>query len=481
MAFDKIIVLDDEMIIRKTLEQQLRKKRYSVAAASTLKEAQGLLGKDRFDLMFVDVQLPDGSGTELLEMFQRDPDAPMVIMITGFGSIDNAVECMRLGAFGYITKPFDQKQIEMEIRRAEDFSRALKVNRYYSDEIKGSSEMVGDSQAMQNLRKVIRRVARTDATVLIRGENGTGKELVAQELYRLSPRADMPFIKVNCAAVTETLMESEFFGHEKGSFTGATERREGRFELAHQGTILLDEISEIPAKLQAKLLRALQEQEFERVGGNKTIAVDVRVVASTNRKLEDAIAAGEFRQDLFYRLNVFPIHVPPLRERKEDINVLANAFLKRSCRKIGVKIPGFSDEAIRMLENHRWPGNVRELQNCVERAVILSEENVPVQSNALGLSSSPATLSSGAPAEPDAPAPAIAESTTNESIPPSEPEGVEAKSSPKTLEQIEKEHILSVLRQHEGNRTATAEALQVSIRTLRNKLNLYRDQGESIP
>lgn len=479
MAFDKIIVLDDEMIIRKSLEQQLRKKRYSVASASTLKEAQALLGKDKFDLMFVDVRLPDGEGTEILDMFQRNPDAPMVIMITGFGSIDNAVECMRLGAFGYITKPFDQKQIEMEIKRAEDYARALKVNRYYSDERKGSGEMLGQSLAMQQLKRVIRRVAATDASVLIRGENGTGKELVAQELYRLSPRADMPFIKVNCAAVTDSLMESEFFGHEKGSFTGATERREGRFELADKGTILLDEISEIPSKLQAKLLRALQEQEFERVGGNKTIKVDVRVISSTNRHLEEAIQKGEFREDLFYRLNVFPIMVPPLRERKEDIMLLANDFLRVASRSNGMKLKGFSDEAVRALESHVWPGNVRELKNCIERAVILSEEDQPVQSFALGLNAHPLMLSP-APAKP----PAEVASSTAYDQPAvselSENAPAETQSSPQSLEDIEREHILKTLHHHSGNRTETAKALQVSIRTLRNKLNQYKEQGIEI-
>ena len=223
--------------------------------------------------------------------------------------------------------------------------------------------------------------------------SGTGKELVAHELFRLSHRTANPYIKVNCAAVTETLIESEFFGHEKGAFTGATEKREGRFELAHKGTILLDEISEIPPKLQAKLLRVLQEHEFERVGGTRTMSVDVRVVATTNRDLTQAIARGEFRQDLFYRLNVFPIRVPPLRERKEDITMMAEAFLKQSSRSIGINVPGISPEAMQQLLAHHWPGNVRELQNAIERAVILSEDGMTIQANTLGIKDIPVEIS----------------------------------------------------------------------------------------
>ena len=489
MAFDKIIVLDDEMIIRKSMEQQLRKKRYTVACASTLKEAQDLIGKDRFDLIFADVQLPDGTGLELLEMFQRMPESPTAIMITGYGSIDNAVECMRMGAFGYITKPFDQKQIDIEIKRAEDFARAVKVNRYYSEQLKDSGNMLGDSEAMQKLRKVIRRVAATEVGVFIRGENGTGKELVAQELYRLSPRGNEPFIRVNCAAINESLMESEFFGHEKGAFTGATERHEGRFELAHKGTILLDEISEIPTKLQSKLLRALQEQEFERVGGNRTISVDVRVLSSTNRKLEEAIEKGEFREDLFYRLNVFPVVVPPLRERPEDIPTLADNFLKNASRKNGIPVKGFSKQAMKSLQAHHWPGNVRELQNCVERAIILAEEQKPIDAELLGLPteavqtvprSSPdestATPSASSPTQTDSeetPAPTEKTETAAHSS--------ENNASVKPLDEVERDHILIVLGEMKGNKTAAAEKLNVSIRTLRNKLNQYRKQGITIP
>ena len=254
-------------------------------------------------------------------------------MITGHGSIESAVNCMRAGAFDYVIKPFSINQIDVVLKKAESFSQLVKVNQFLNQESVNATELIGDGLAMEELRKLIHRVAPTEATVLISGENGTGKELVANELFRTSARSRQPFIRVNCAAISEALIESEFFGHEKGAFTGALQRREGRFELANNGTILLDEISEISLKVQAKLLRVLQEREFERVGGNKTIKVNVRVVATTNRDLHSLVERGEFRQDLYYRLNVFPIHVPPLRDMDEDIPLLAGTFLERFLEK----------------------------------------------------------------------------------------------------------------------------------------------------
>ncbi|MEK7677061.1 MAG: sigma-54 dependent transcriptional regulator, partial [Verrucomicrobiota bacterium] len=295
MPIEKIIVLEDDLIVRKNLEQQLRQRRYDVAAAPTLAAAQELLGKDTFDLIFVDVRLPDGEGTDLLKQLQTRPTKPLVVITTGFGSIESAVQCMRDGAFDYLIKPFSPDQLEVTLRRAQEFTQLIKVNQYLSHEEdeEGQQVLLGKSMAMEHLRQLIRKVARTQATVLIQGESGTGKELVARELYRQSPRAAAPFIKVNCAAIPENLIESEFFGHEKGSFTGALNKREGRFELAHGGTILLDEISEISSTVQAKLLRVLQERELERVGGSRTIKVDVRVIATTNRHLEQSVERKE--------------------------------------------------------------------------------------------------------------------------------------------------------------------------------------------
>jgi DNA-binding NtrC family response regulator len=386
MAFDKVIVLDDELIIRKSLEEQLRRKRYSVASASTIAEAEKLLAKDHFDIIFVDVRLPDGDGTTLLSRLSSLPSSPLVVMMTGYGTIESAVQCMRQGAFDYIIKPFSMEEIDVLIKRAESYSQLVKVNQYFSSEGHGDSgSLVGQSPAVEHLRSLVTKVAATEATVLITGENGTGKEVVAGEVHRLSSLAQRPFIKVNCAAVSESLIESEFFGHEKGAFTGATERREGRFELAHNGTLLLDEIGEIPKHLQAKLLRVLQEREFYRVGGAKTVQVNVRLLATTNRNLQKAVAAGDFREDLYYRLNVFPIVVPPLRERASDIPLLAQTFLSRLVRKHGVKIEGLSPQALEALTSYNWPGNVRELQNTLERAVILAGPCAALEPQHLGL------------------------------------------------------------------------------------------------
>tara|TARA_B100001248_G_scaffold261923_1_gene255009 strand:+ start:37599 stop:38954 length:1356 start_codon:yes stop_codon:yes gene_type:complete len=444
MGFDKIIVLDDEMIIRKSLEEQLRKRRYSVATAGTLAEAEKLLAKDQFDLMFVDVQLPDGQGTQLLERFSQQPDSPMVVIITGNGTIESAVECMRLGAFDYVIKPFSIDEIDILLKKAEDYNQLVKVNRYFSGQGQegDATEIIGQSSALTKLQGMIKKVAATEATVLITGENGAGKELVAHELYRLSGRSSQPYIRVNCAAISETLIESEFFGHEKGAFTGATQRREGRFELANGGTILLDEISEISPKVQVKLLRVLQEREFERVGGNKTIQVDVRVLATTNRNLLKAVERGEFREDLYYRLNVFPLEVPPLRERKDDIMVLAEAFLKRFSRKHGIALPGFSEAATKRLCIHSWPGNVRELQNTIERAVILAEPKKLVDEASLGIISPTKPLKSDKDMLP--------------------------------LEEMEKEYIIKVLEKTGGDRAQAADCLKISTRALSSKVKQYQ-------
>src|ERR1022692_5313249 len=385
MPIEKVIVLEDDAIVRNNLEQCLRRRRYDVAAVSTIAAAQDCLNKDNFDVVFLDVRLPDGDGTDLLKSIQQRPQKPLCIIPTGFGTVESAVECIKNGAFDYLIKPFSNEQIEVTLRKAEEFTQLLKVNRFLSQEDDGEHELLGQSAAMDNLRQLIRKVARTLATVLIQGESGTGKELVARALYRESPRANAPFIRVNCAAIPENLIESEFFGHEKGAFTGALNKREGRFELAHGGTILLDEISEISPALQAKLLRVLQEREFERVGGSRTLKVDVRVIATTNRNLTESVEKKEFRQDLFFRLNVVPVFVAPLRERREDIQLLATEFMRRLSRKHGVHVKGFTDAALRVLNEHSWPGNVRELQNVVERAVIMCGDNGMLEPEHLGL------------------------------------------------------------------------------------------------
>src|SRR5260221_2235502 len=386
MPIEEIIVMEDDLIVRKNLEQKLRQKGYDVAAVGTIGAAEELLGRDAFDLMFVDVRLPDGEGTELLRQLQARPQKPVVVVMTGFASVESAVSCMKDGAFDYLIKPFSFDQIEVTLKKAEDFTQLVKVNQYLTrEEDEEGYELLGRSPVMEQLRDLIRKVARTQATVLIQGESGTGKELVARAIYRESPRANAPFIKVNCAAIPENLIESEFFGHEKGAFTGALNKREGRFELAHTGTILLDEVSEVSSQVQAKLLRVLQERELERVGGSRTIKVDVRVIATTNRNIEQSVEKKEFRQDLYFRLNVVPICVAPLREHKEDIALLADQFRQRFARKHGIEVLGISHACMKALENHSWPGNVRELQNVIERAVILCSEGADLETDHLWL------------------------------------------------------------------------------------------------
>ena len=458
MPIEKVILVEDEEFLRKNLAHYLRSRRIDVAAVETIEDAQSYLARDNFDLMFLDLRLPDGDGTEFLKELNLRPAKPLILIMTGFGSVESAVECMRCGAFDYLIKPFSNDQIDVALKKADKFTHILKVNQYFSlnEDQESQNELLGKSKAMEQLRLLIRKIAQTQATVLVQGESGTGKELVARAMHRLSPRSGAPFIKVNCAALPENLVESELFGHEKGAFTGALNKREGRFELAHGGTILLDEISEISLAMQAKLLRVLQEREFERVGGTRTIKVDVRVLATTNRKLEESVEKNEFRQDLYFRLNVVPIHVAPLRERPEDIQFLAENFVHRFVRKHGIAVRGFSPESQHVLLNHKWPGNVRELQNVIERAVILCEPDKFIDPDHLNVSAAPVKT----PQKP----------VESNGRPEAEPENT----SFMTLYDIEKRHILTALDQCHQNRTQAARLLDINIRTLRNKLNEYK-------
>ena len=479
MSFEKILIVEDDVVVRNLLQSIFLRHKLPVVCASTMAEARVHLEKDQFDLMLLDLRLPDGDGLKLLEHSATLPQRPLVVMVTGFGSIESAVSCMRAGAFDYVLKPFSPSQIDVILRKAQTYRQLLGVNRLLSDDAADEDgALVGRSPAMMRLRQLIDRVAPTDATVLVTGESGTGKEMISREFYRRSPRRSQPFIKVNCAAVSENLIESEFFGHERGAFTGATERREGRFELANNGTLLLDEVSEIPSPLQAKLLRVLQEREFERVGGSRTIKVNVRIIATSNRDLLSHVATGAFRQDLYYRLNVFPVHVPALRERVEDIPVLAEHFLQRFSRKHGVKVTGFADSARATMMSYRWPGNVRELQNTIERAVILSESGRPVTAAVLGLPDlGPVDPSTATPWGGEAiadPTPQVEESAAQgQSV-------TDGGGQVMRLEELEKQAIRAALRQTGGNRTQAAAALGISIRTLRNKLQEYRDAGDPI-
>ena len=458
MPIEKIIVVEDDQIIRRSLESLLRQRRCEVLAVSTLAAAKEALTKDTFDLIFLDVRLPDGEGTEWLKELQLRPLRPLVVIITGFGSVESAVECMRGGAFDYLIKPFADNQIDVVLKKADEFTRILRVNQFLTKEGGGTVfELLGHSAPMEKMRQLIRQIARTQATVLIQGESGTGKELVARALHNESPRSSAPLIKVNCAAIPENLIESEFFGHEKGAFTGAINKREGRFELAHGGTILLDEISEISSGVQAKLLRVLQERELERVGGNRTIKVDVRVIATTNRRLEQSVQRKEFREDLYFRLNVVPIQVPPLRERREDILFLAEHFLSWYARKHGCAARRFSDDCEATLLGHHWPGNVRELQNVIERAVIMTGDSPIVDSSHFCLAGQSLESPTPAPVAPDKLVVPVAGQSGE--FPP--------------LHELEKRHIFAALDRCHNNRTQAAKLLDISVRTLRNKLNEY--------
>jgi len=377
MAIHKILIIDDELILRNFLAETLKRKEYEVATADCGKKGLALLEKEGFDLVITDMKMPDLTGLEVLKKVKELSPETVVIVITAYGSIENAVEAMQRGAFHYLIKPFSPDAIEATIEKAQEHQNLVEENRYLRQQVAGGGRVrnnhtiIGVSPVMQQILSDVKKVAASNANVFISGESGTGKEVIAHAVHTHSLRSQRPFIRVNCAAVPEALIESEFFGHEKGSFTGALSKRLGRFELASGGTLLLDEISEIPTPLQAKLLRVVQEQEFERVGGSKLIKADVRLVSTSNRDMKQAIAERTFREDLYYRLNVIPIHLPPLRERREDIVPLATYFLENMCLENNKKKKKLSAGAILLLEEYNWPGNIRELANIIERVVVM--------------------------------------------------------------------------------------------------------------
>lgn len=372
-----ILIVDDEPNIRRVLSAVFEKAGYQVYTAENGKKALDIISTEQnLDVVLCDLIMPDLNGVEVLKTAREINPRLSLIMITAHGTIKTAVDAMKLGAFDYITKPFDMDEIKLVVKNALERSQLLVENTQLKQELKSRyrfDEIVGNSGKMQEVFKIIERVANSNATVLIRGESGTGKELVARAIHYNSPRASKPFIAVSCAALPETLLESELFGHEKGAFTGAVGQKAGRFELAHQGTLFLDEIPEISPAVQVKLLRALQEREFERVGGTKTVKVDVRLIAATNRDLEQLVADGQFRADLYYRLQVIQIFLPPLRERREDIPALVEHFIAKFNAQNNKNIRYATKEAMDLLMNYSWPGNVRELENAIERAVVLTD------------------------------------------------------------------------------------------------------------
>ncbi len=447
----KILVAEDERNLREGIAEAFRDAGHEVVEAEDGEQALEEVRAQLFDLVITDYRMPGIDGLELLRRIRMINDQVAVIMITAYGTVEGAVEAMRLGAYDYIQKPFQLEELELKAERALEHRRLI-TRLMLADRrelVHRFDNIVGESPAMRRIFDVISKVAPSNATVLVLGETGTGKELIAEAIHRNSARKDGPFVKVNCAALPENLLESELFGHERGAFTGADRQRIGRFELANEGTLFLDEIGTMSLATQAKVLRVLQEREFERLGGTRTIRSDVRLIAATNRDLEEAIEAGEFREDLYYRLNVVTIRMPPLRERKEDIIPLATTFLERFARDMKKPMRGFSPAALRLLTRYNWPGNIRELENTIERAVLMADGEII----------EPKDISIGG-SRPE-------EQGRLGSVLRLPPEGI-------PLEEIEKMAILEALRMNDWVQKDAAKFLGISSRVMNYKIQKYR-------
>ncbi|MFQ5654363.1 MAG: sigma-54-dependent transcriptional regulator [Planctomycetota bacterium] len=441
----RILVVDDDRFMRESLLDALDEGGHQGDAFSGGKDALAALSDQPYELAITDLKMPGMGGIELLEKAREQDSRLPVIVITAHGTVETAVQAMKRGAFDYIQKPFGAEELRVLVTKALEHRRILGENEALKGELRrrsGDRPLLGDSPPMEGLRERIDAVADSDATVLVRGETGSGKELVARAIHYSSHRAERPFLCVNCAALSAGLLESELFGHEKGAFTGADRRRLGRFELADGGTLLLDEVSEIDPGLQAKLLRVLQEKEFERVGSGKTIRVDVRVLATTNRDLEREVREGRLREDLYFRLNIVPIEVPPLRDHKEDIPLLAGRLLERLGRASGRPIRRLADRSMKALLAYHWPGNVRELENLIERAVLLSRDAEVVIEG----------IEEGAVTLPPA------DASTFRGM---------------ALEEVERLVIADTLRRFKGHQRKTAESLGIGVRTLRDKIKKW--------
>jgi two-component system response regulator AtoC len=454
----QVLIVDDEPNLRKILSAQLSRDGYDVLTAEDGEQGLSLLREHHIDLVVTDLKMPKLDGMQLLrEAMQEDPDLP-VVMITAHGTVDTAVEALKLGAFDYLTKPFDKEDVRRIV------AKALKTRALAGAETSAAQEapgarfgIIGTSAGIAEMYAILERVADTPTTVLITGESGTGKELVARALHENSSRKDKPFIKVNCAAIPKELIESELFGYERGAFTGAVNSKPGRFELANFGTLFLDEIGEIPVEMQVKLLRALQESEFERVGGIKTLRVDVRLVAATNRDLKKLIGAGTFREDLFYRLNVVPIRLPALRERSGDIALLVEHFLRKFNERLKKHVAGVEPEALDALSNYAWPGNIRELENVVERAVLFCD------AQKLRLADLPPELR-GAPVLAAAP---VTDADLQAAL---ASEGGLKEHVKVAMNRLERELVGRALQQTSGNVTHAARLLKISRKGLQLKM-----------
>jgi len=443
-----ILVIDDEETIRDSCSQVLKKEGYSVKTAEDGLEGLKLLKKEFFHAVLLDLRLPGLDGMEVLSRIKEENPKTPVIIITGYASIDSAVEAMKRGAADYLAKPFSPEQLRIITRKALDNRKILLENIYLREELEKKVEfdmVIGKSKPMEKILDIVGRISSSDSTVLITGESGTGKEILAREIHNHSPRRDAPFVVVDCGALVETLFESELFGHVKGSFTGAHETKHGRFEVANGGTIFLDEISNISLNIQAKLLRVIQEREITRVGSTKPIKVDVRILAATNENLADLVMKEKFREDLFYRLSVVPINLPPLRERREDIPSFIDHFIKKYSKKVRKDIKSVSPAVKKALMEYDWPGNIRELENTIERAVVLTKgDRIELEDLFYhGISASSSLL-----------------------LPVGE--------KYKPLEDVEKEYIKIVLKAQHGNKSKTAKILGIDRKTLMTKIKKFR-------
>ncbi|WNG26643.1 sigma-54-dependent Fis family transcriptional regulator [Cystobacter fuscus] len=452
----KVLVIDDETNLRKVLAAMLRRDGFDVTVAADGEQGLAEFHKNGADIVVTDLVMPKAGGMEVLRAVNAaNPDVP-VIIITAHGTVDSAVEAIKAGAFDYVTKPFDQSELSAAIAKAA--KAHVVAQRSVRADAKARAAIIGQSPQLQEVFKIIDKVADTPSTVLITGESGTGKELIASALHGASSRRDKPFIKINCAAIPHNLLESELFGYERGAFTGAVTSKPGRFELADGGTLFLDEIGEIPVEMQVKLLRALQEGEFERVGGIKTTRVDVRLIAATNRDLQAEIEAGRFRKDLYYRLAVVPVTLPALRERRGDIHMLAGHFVEKYNRKLNKKIEGIADDALALLQAYNWPGNIRELENLIERVLLFADGPLitakdlpePVRQAATPVPASPAALAETPPGEG----------------------GLKDIVRMKAAE-LEKDLITKALEETGGNVTRAARLLQISRKSLQTKMKEF--------
>ncbi|MFG0257331.1 MAG: sigma-54-dependent transcriptional regulator [Phycisphaerales bacterium JB043] len=490
-----VLVVDDKEMLRDSVGVTLQRAGFTVLAAGGGEQALDIIHRRRPDAIVTDLKMPGMTGVELLEHVREFDDDMPVVLMTAYGTIETAVQAMKLGAFTYITKPFEGDELIVSVKRAIDHGRTKRENEILrrsaqtttsspsSVDPKALERIVGSSSAIEEVKEQVRAIAGSQGTSLIHGESGVGKEVVARSIHESSPRAGEPFLALNCAALSPTLLESELFGHEKGAFTGAEKLRKGRFELAHGGTLLLDEISEVSPHIQAKLLRVLQERVFERVGSSTPIGVDVRVLATTNRDLPSEVAKGNFRQDLYFRLNVLPVHIPPLRERPDDIATLAEHFVAICCQREGRPVPSLTPEAIQLMSSYHWPGNVRELQNICERVVVLGRtERIEASLIQPWLAGQPGSTI----ALPDAMVARSAPSSVVESAPlPQAPSSSlpgdllrvqDEDGQPRLLEDIERDAIITTLRRFQGHRQKTAASLGIGVRTLGLKLKKWKEE-----